>query len=175
MNTAAMHIPEHFRENPGAYDLWQAYTMLAGRGEAWRFGFPASLAFPVSEVEGLCFEDDGDGGLDARLDVNLSDSPLPLHLVEMIIQERHEGNRALQDFFDLLQNRLMRLWMEEAEAMCPELGRGADGEAVAPPEERVARAGWVDFPEEYRTRLGRVNARLGEEAILGKTVFEPFL
>lgn len=169
-------IPEKFRANPRAYDLWQAYTFLAAQsdeadaaGEAefeWRFGFPARLSFPGTEVEGFDTEA-------MRLDVNLPDSPLPLSLVETIIQERHEGNRSLQDFLDLLQNRLMRLWMEDAETMCPELGRIKDeddfstGEGPHPPV-----AEWLDMPENFRTRLARVNSQLGTDAILGKTVFD---
>lgn len=184
-------IPEKFRANPRAYDLWQAYTFLAAQsdeadaaGEAefeWRFGFPARLSLPESEVEALHIESgDGGKGVVARLDVNLPDSPLPLSLVETIIQERHEGNRSLQDFLDLLQNRLMRLWMEDAETMCPELGRIGEEDGI-PIRESYSqstepfRGEWLDMPEQYRTRLGNVNSRLGSNAIAGKNLFNFFL
>lgn len=166
-------IPKHFRKNPQAYDLWQAYTFLAEQADSdWRFGFPASLHFPASEVTALHEEADS-----LRLDITTPgitgpDGPLPQHIVETIIQEKHEGNRSLQDFFDLLQNRLMRLWMEEAEEMCPELGRFKPETAPVPQPPPKQHAGWLDLPEQYRTRLGTVNSQLGSTAIAGKSLFE---
>lgn len=167
-------IPKHFRKNPQAYDLWQAYTFLAEQADSdWRFGFPASLHFPASEVTALHEEADS-----LRLDITTPgitgpDGPLPQHIVETIIQEKHEGNRSLQDFFDLLQNRLMRLWMEEAEAMCPELGRiKKERENFQQKERRAVQPAWLDIPEQYRTRLGVARSHLDADAILGKTVFD---
>jgi type VI secretion system protein ImpH len=195
-------MPPHFAEHPRAYDLWQAYTLLScvdqespdSGSPGWTFGFPASLSFPESEVDSLRAEGD-----ELYLDVTLPGlagpgGPLPQPLCEAIIQERQEGNLALQEFLDLFLNRLMRLWLEDAEAMCPELGRLKEEETFFPgasypmsaaglemilakrlgieAEVEQFRGAWVDMPEVCRTRLGGGNARLGGEAIVGKSVFD---
>ncbi len=180
-------LPQHFRDHPRAYDLWQAYVLLescASEGDDdWRFGFPASLSFPVSEIEEMRQEEDA-----LRLDVTLPgvfgpDGPLPPDFRETVIQERNEGNRALQDFIDIFLNRLMRLWMADASAMCPELGVvKTDGEDLpyaffgtldsGTAEVWEMRGGWLAIPVQLRTRLGVVNTRLGVEAIAGKMIFE---
>ncbi len=123
-----------------------------------------------------------------RLDVTVPgifgpDGPLPPEFRETVIQERDEGNRVLQDFLDLFQNRLMRLWMEDAAGMCAELGgereKGEDLAAVcaralawADMDVEQFGGGWVEMPERYRTRLGKENAQLGTSAILGKRIGE---
>ena len=184
-------LPQRFRDHPRAYDLWQAFVLLescASEGDdAWRFGFPASLSFPVSEIEEMRQEEDA-----LRLDITLPgvfgpDGPLPPDFRETVIQERNEGNRSLQDFLDLIQNKLMRLWMEDAEEMCPELGEAKGRWGNLPffygyilsylldagsdaPEWR--QGGWIGLPEKYHTRLGIVNMRLGDSAIVGRTCFD---
>lgn len=93
--------------------------------------------------------------------------PLPLEFREMAIREWNEGNRSLLEFFELFQNRLMRLWMEGVAAVCPELG--VDGDF---PDADDSIFAWVDMPEYFHTRLDCVHSRLGVDAIQGRTIFE---
>ena len=195
-------LPQAFRDNPGAYDIWQAYVLLsacaiARRGGGWSFGFPASQAFPASEIAGISVTTSRASDKASktwmsrellRLDVTVPgifgpDGPLPPEFRETVIQERDEGNRVLQDFLDLFQNRLMRLWMEDAAGMCAELGgereKGEDLAAVcaralawADMDVEQFGGGWVEMPEQYPTRLGVSNSMIGAGAILGKIIFE---
>lgn len=197
-------LPQAFRDNPGAYDIWQAYVLLsacaiARRGGGWSFGFPASQAFPASEIAGMSVTTSRASDKASktwmsrelvRLDVTVPgifgpDGPLPPEFRETVIQERDEGNRVLQDFLDLFQNRLMRLWMEDAEGMCPELGgRKENGEDLPAVCERAlvwtkmdgesVRGGWVEMPEDYRIRLGGNTSQIGSNNILGKAIFDSF-
>lgn len=293
---AYRRLPEHFRAHPQAYDVWQAYGILAAYAperwrDGWSFGFLASLAFPETEIDGIDLfatgkwrglaenadtveEKPAEAGTffsrfaypspppqqlaertvteeianDSwlRLNINLPGvlgpgGPMPLHFSETVVQERHEGNPSLQDFLDLLQNRLMRLWMEEISVMCSELGpvkREADDLplvcalalcgmlvgglkdnpqtvflpgppwrlekalltkaftinallwVVYPPSAigvetliqkclgvkttiEQFRTSWRELPTVYQARLGRVNSHLGNDAILGRRIFDP--
>lgn len=90
---------------------------------------------------------------------------LPLHFRELVLRERSEGNPALHDFLDIFQNRLIRFWSKDAEPLrlTPEEFEDA--------QERFGGE-WLPMPESCRTRLGRVNSRLGADAITGKTLFD---
>ncbi len=208
MSAAQPHFPRRFLAHPCAYDLWQAYVLLDAYApelweDGWRFCFPASLSFSSSEVAGLRFVrypdraplvragmDQGAAGDAERacacLDVALSgimgpEGPMPSSFREDVVQEGQEGNTALQEFLDIFQNHLLRLWMAEASGMCAELGAAQEGEDVPSACVRAAggtgegapfRLGWAALPERFRTRLGRVNSRLGTDAMAGSSVFD---
>ncbi|MCD8349687.1 MAG: type VI secretion system baseplate subunit TssG [Planctomycetaceae bacterium] len=122
-------VQQDFHGQPWLYDIWQAFILLDEEEGDSRYGIPASLDFPPTEVDALEVgptPEEGAGVL-KRLSINLPGllgpvGPGPVHLAEAVIRQTRLGNSALQDFIDIFHNHFLRLWRAQAMALCPELG-----------------------------------------------------
>ena len=125
---------ERLHAEPGRFGFFQAVRLLYsasgfdGRGNGTRpgpvrFTTPASLGFPVSELEVI---EGGDSN--TRVCVNFMgltgpSGVLPRNYTELLIARRANRDRSAQDFLDIFNHRLVALfWLAWAKHR-PEIGR----------------------------------------------------
>jgi type VI secretion system protein ImpH len=80
--------------------------------EVARFRTAVSLAFPPSQVQGLEQSQDGEGDRQPRMEVAFMGltgplGVLPNHYTELLIDRLRAGDRAMYDFLDLFNHRLI--------------------------------------------------------------------
>jgi type VI secretion system protein ImpH len=80
--------------------------------EVARFRTIVSLAFPPSQVQGLERAEDGEGDRQPRMEVAFMGltgplGVLPNHYTELLIDRLRAGDRAMYDFLDLFNHRLI--------------------------------------------------------------------
>lgn len=106
------------------------------RNEPVRFSARNALSFPASEIDGL---KPGDGAMPPNLVVAILglagiQGPLPRAITEMMLGRIKAGDRAMADFLDLFNHRLIALYYQSVKAHRPLL------ESARPEMVRVGRA-----------------------------------
>lgn len=131
-------VLDRLRATPTSFGFFQAVRVLyaahgfdargsAARPGPVRFGTPASLDFPASELVSLQPDPAGSWRMTvAFLGLTGPSGVLPRHYTEHTIARQQARDRATQDFLDLFNHRLLALFWRAWAKYRPDIGREFD-------------------------------------------------